>query len=156
MVQLPNTHHMMPALAKQQMVAAAVSHAICEAYKLSQQHVTEELPGVAEELPLHVSRSWASWLVFYWVNPLMARGCKRQLQAADLFCLPKKLLPSTCSNLLWQIWAMVGFPALSCKFVLAGCLQGCVPGTGMRETAAATRIETAMSWPSCPNWLALL
>lgn len=62
---------------------------------------------VAEEPALHVSRSWASWLVFYWVNPLMARGSKRQLQAADLFSLPTKLLPSTCSNLLWQIWAAV-------------------------------------------------
>ena len=61
----------------------------------------------AEEAALHVSRGWVSWLIFYWVNPLMARGCKRQLQAGDLFCLPTKLLPSTCSNLLWHIWAEV-------------------------------------------------
>lgn len=56
-------------------------------------------------LPLHVSHNWASWLVFYWVNPLMARGSRRQLQASDLFLLPKKLLPSSCSKLLWGIWA---------------------------------------------------
>ncbi|KAL0053237.1 hypothetical protein WJX82_002974 [Trebouxia sp. C0006] len=54
---------------------------------------------------LHVSKNWASWLVFYWVNPLMARGSKRQLQASDLFQLPKALLPSTCSNRLWGVWA---------------------------------------------------
>ncbi|DBA85738.1 TPA: hypothetical protein ACH3X1_005304 [Trebouxia sp. C0004] len=54
---------------------------------------------------LHISKNWASWLVFYWVHPLMARGSKRQLQASDLFQLPKALLPSTCSNRLWGIWA---------------------------------------------------
>ena len=62
---------------------------------------------VAGEPVLHVSKNWASWLVFYWVNPLMARGSKRQLQASDLFQLPKALLPSTCSNRLWGIWADV-------------------------------------------------
>ncbi len=61
----------------------------------------------AGEPVLHVSRNWASWLVFYWSNPLMARGSKRQLQASDLFQLPKALLPSTCSNRLWGIWADV-------------------------------------------------
>ncbi|KAL0039364.1 hypothetical protein WJX79_004967 [Trebouxia sp. C0005] len=54
---------------------------------------------------LQVSKNWASWLVFYWVNPLMARGSKRQLQTSDLFQLPKALLPSTCSDRLWGIWA---------------------------------------------------
>ena len=62
---------------------------------------------VAGEPVLHVSKNWASWLVFYWVNPLMAQGSKRQLQASDLFQLPKALLPSTCSNRLWGIWADV-------------------------------------------------
>jgi len=62
---------------------------------------------VAGEPVLHVSKNWASWLVFYWVNPLMARGSNRQLQASDLFQLPKALLPSTCSNRLWGIWADV-------------------------------------------------
>jgi len=37
----------------------------------------------------------------------MARGSNRQLQASDLFQLPKALLPSTCSNRLWGIWADV-------------------------------------------------
>ena len=62
---------------------------------------------VAGEPVLHVSKNWASWLVFYWVSPLMARGSKRQLQASDLFQLPKALLPSTCSNRLWGVWADV-------------------------------------------------
>ena len=62
---------------------------------------------VAGEPVLHVSKNWASWLVFYWVNPLMAQGSKRQLQPSDLFQLPKALLPSTCSNRLWGIWADV-------------------------------------------------
>ncbi len=61
----------------------------------------------AGEPVLRVSRNWASWLVFCWVKPLMARGSKRQLQASDLFQLPKALLPSTCSNRLWGIWADV-------------------------------------------------
>jgi len=68
---------------------------------------THRVLVAAGEPVLHVSKNWASWLVFCWVNPLMARGSKRQLQASDLFHLPKALLPSTCSNRLWGIWADV-------------------------------------------------
>ena len=63
------------------------------------------LPSEARQL--HVSRFWLSHVLFYWVNPLMAQGSQRQLQASDLFALPAKLQPSTCSQTLWTRWASV-------------------------------------------------
>ena len=74
----------------------------------------------ADEPLLHVSKNWASCLVFNWVNPLMARGSARQLQASDLFPLPRKLLPSTCSSLLWRIWAAVRstYPLIKLQMIL--------------------------------------